>query len=250
MSDDQNKKPVTTETGRFRALSDDVSHELKGVLAGFADDLKRDMSEERKGLQQLWREHADRNMSAHAGTRRQVVHLTKMTSTLWRDVRGDEPPPPPAHDPDDTDIAFAEAARQPYKAAPSSRTATAAVHTGAEERLHKQKLSDHDLELAAKEGRILALESQVTELLKLQKEQMGKKDPDDERGVLTRLADGIAWTIREREGQKFLATLIAGATGLITALGTTYALMTGRLPMPASGPAPTPPALHTHSGEP
>jgi hypothetical protein len=109
-----------------------------------------------------------------------------------------------------------------------------------------EQISEHDLTLQGIEGRLIAVsaatnkvdqrvggvEVQVGTLLELQKEQMGKRDPDDGRRLLRRMVDGIAWMIRERDGQRFALSLIAAFTGFVTAIGTTYALVTGRLPLP------------------
>ena len=213
-----------------------ILEQINATLVNF----KREVSEDINGLKSNIKEGTDRTLAAHEGTRRHVVRLTKMVGEVWKEVYGSKPPPPPPGK--DAELSFAL----------SDEDDTRTTKTGEEEpekpRMFEQ-VSEHDstleglhAQIIVTDGRTAKVEETVGELLKLQKEQMGKKNPDDERGVLRRLVDGMLWGIKEREGQKFLLTMVASITGLITALGTTYALMTGRLPMPNS--VPNPPALH------
>lgn len=250
MSDDVTE-PKATDTGRY------IAHEVKALLDEFRLELRSDLDKQVSGVNTLVKQQADRTILAQEGTRRQVVHLTQMTYSLWRNVRGSDPPPPPPAAGEVADISFSEAAKDPLRQTGSKVKVIKPLDDITEElaentaKLEKSValVSTHDGDIAAVQGRLLVVEAQNKEviqqnheLLKLQKEQMGKKDPKDARSLSTRLADGVAWAFREREGQKFMMIVIGGATSLITALGTTYALMSGRLPMPTQ-PPPHPPAF-------
>ena len=208
MTDENKKGP--SDTGRYIARE----------LATFKSDVQSDI----KGMNDRVKENTETVLKTHAASRRQIVHLTRMVSTLWKKVLGPTPPPPPPPPGDDT--SFLDAAKDA-----SANGGTKAI---------PEVLSEHDLDIAGIHGRLLTLESQNQELLKLQKEQMGKKDPnaEDDRGILTRLVDAIVWSVKEREGQKYTLMLIAGFTSLVTAMGTVYALMTGRLPVVTQPAAP------------
>ena len=53
-----------------------------------------------------------------------------------------------------------------------------------------------------------------------------------DRGALLRFLDLLGWMLQEPEGRRFGLTALGALTSLVTALGTTYALVTGRLPLP------------------
>lgn len=236
--DDPTDRPTPTSptaTGQFRAaITDGVGLEVKKLLGGFAEELKKEFREEMRGARGMMKEHADQNFRSHESTRRQVVHMTRMTATLWKDVRGSDPPPLPPAPGDDT--SFSEAAKEIWPQPPGARPARPLDDLTEDVATVVDKTSSHDNDIAGVQGRLLTVEAQTGEVLKLVKEQMGKKDGPETRSLLTRLVDGLLWSFREREGQRYTLTLIAGITGLITALGTTYAIATGRLPMPTSPP--------------
>jgi hypothetical protein len=249
--------PKPTDTGIY------IAHEVKALLEEFRVELKSDLDKQVSGVNTLVKQQADRTIVAQEGTRRQVVHLTKMTYSLWRNVRGSDPPPPPPAANEAEDISFAEAAKDPLRQTGSNRAIKPLDDLTEELEKNAALVSTHDGDIAAVQGRLLVVETQNkmvirqneevigqnAELLKLQKEQMGKKDPKDVRGALTRLVDGVIWAFKEREGQKFTMIVLGGATSLITAIGTTYALISGRLPMPTH-PPPQPPAFIQSHGAP
>lgn len=249
--------------------ADDAAHEIanevRAVIADFGADLKKELVAEIKtdmaGLRTMMSEHADQNMSAHKGTRRQVVHLTRMTTTLWHDVRGSEPPPPPPHA-DEADMSFAEAARKPIKPAPGSKPTRALDELAETVEGVVTRVSTNDDDIAGIHGQLLAINAgidvaakereeaarerkeygaKVEEVLALQKEQMGKKDKKDERSVLQKLTDTLLYTFREREGMKNFAIMISGLTGLIGIITYLYAIVTGHPP-----PVLAPPTLPPH----
>jgi len=108
-----------------------------------------------------------------------------------------------------------------------------------------KQVTDHSMELAAVNANLNVLTDQVgalTKLTKVQTTAMGisptKAGETDERSAGQKFGDFLTWLMREREGQKFALAALAAITGLVTAIGTSYAIITGRLPMPTS-PAPT-----------
>lgn len=182
------------------------------------------------------KEMVDLSLQEHEKTRRHVALVTSMTRALWAEVFGKDRPPPGGDgglsfsltEPDTSPGHLKESRPIPPMTPPSGG-----------------KISEHDATLASFHGQLIAvdgkvetvdakvesLKSDVAMLTKLQKEQMGLRDGDD-RSMIRRLADGAVWIVTNRAGRKFALTLIAALTSLITAAGTTYALATGRLPMP------------------
>lgn len=242
-----------SDTGKY------IAAEVRAVLEEFKKDTHQDLSQfkqevrdDMRGLNKHVKESTEVYVRAQEANGRQMTHLTRVVSSLWRDTHGSEPPPPPPHD--DAAMSFVEAANPSSDIAGSHSTTKDLVAGELAGRLDPQvqKISEHDASIAGVQGQLITVSATANqalknseELLALQKEQMGKKEPGDERGVFTRLVDGLVWVVKEREGQKFALMLLAGITSLVTALGTTYALMTGRLPMPTSLPQ-NPPALHSN----
>lgn len=229
----------------------EISKQISRMNASI-EAVRSELMSDFRGLQRQMKEDTTRTLSAHETTRRHVMHMSTMTAELWKEVFGNKPPPPP---PDrDSELSFVVTVDPDP---PPEVTKATGKHGRMRDRVDTQ-----DATLDAVHGRLLALHSRqdeqdasLAELLKLQKEQMGKKDPNDHRSILARVLNGIAWAVKEREGQKFLLTLIAGISGLITAIGTTYAILTGRLPIPTptppvpvlAEPRPAPPALPSSS---
>lgn len=173
------------------------------------------------------KEMVDLSLQEHEKTRRHVALVTSMTRALWAEVFGKDRPPPGG---DGLSFSLTEPDTSPGHTRESRPIPPMTPPSGG-------KISEHDASLAAFEGRLIALDSKVETLTKLQKEQMGLHDADD-RPAMKRLVDGVAWLFTNRAGRKFALTLIAALTSLVTAAGTTYALATGRLPMPnTSAPA-------------
>lgn len=234
MSDPGDPPKKSTDTGRFRALTDELATEVKDLLASemkvllvdFAQEVKTNLKEDVSGLRRLMTEHADTNLRAHEGTRRQVVHLTRLNAELWRTVKSEDPPAPPPND----DISFVEAARQKMPSVPDASGKLPRTPKPLSALTEAVEASDEQIDNV--KGRLLRVESMTQELLSLQKEQMGKKPLGDGRSVLTRLVDGLLWAVRERDGQRYTATMIAGLTGLLWILAYTYATVTGHPPPP------------------
>jgi hypothetical protein len=167
------------------------------------------------------------NAEEHRLINKQLNGVVETVDTLWRQVNGSDPPPP--------------------KGAPHLNGAV--VIEPLDERVDQTrgKVSEHELTIASHQGRLIAMDSEIKEtkdmlmkVLHLQERQtqaMGIQERE-KKTILTELGRTIYWMVREKEGQKFAASMLAAITGLVTACGTTYALLTGRLPMPTS-PAPT-----------
>jgi hypothetical protein len=85
---------------------------------------------------------------------------------------------------------------------------------------------DYDLDIAGLRSDMIVVEKRLSTIQKA----MGIKS-DDERSTI---GEFFKWIMKSREGQKFVLAGFAALTSLITALGTVYALATGRLPMPDS----------------
>jgi hypothetical protein len=106
----------------------------------------------------------------------------------------------------------------------------------------QKKLSLHDGELDTLEGRLISVDGrvgQVMEEVKAVKAQNARQLEVMGEGREKGLMALLTWMFKEREGQKFMASVFAGLTGLVTAIGTTYAILTGRLPLPYSPPPPS-----------
>lgn len=165
------------------------------------------------------REMIDLSLKEHEKTRRHVAHVTSMTRALWIEVFGKDKPPPGGGD------AISFALTEP-DTNPGHTRGLRPIDD-----LPSGKISEHDATLAGFQGQLIAVDAKVESLVKLQKEQMGLRDADD-RSVGRRIVDGFLWLTTKRAGHKFALTLVAALTSLVTALGTTYALSTGRLPLP------------------
>lgn len=205
-------------------------HEITKQVRDLLNDFRKDFRDERKQIGETVTAQAERTIAAQEDMRKQVVHLTKMTYSLWRNVRGDDPPPPPPT----PEESFEQAAKDPLKQTGSQKAIKPLGDLTEDVEETAETIASHASDIAIIHTQISDVKKRQDELLSLQKEQMGKKDEQDPRSVGARILDGLVWVVKEREGQKFAATMIAGLTGLVTALGTTYAIVTGRLPLPTS----------------
>ena len=211
---------------------------VRQLLAEFRTEVRSDL----KGLGELQKINAQRSIDAHEATRKHVAKLTSMTKHMWRKVFGSEPPPA---DTEEEAFTFSHEEHptgggigQLHKIAPLDGHGRKAAPLGQQVEKHGESLSQHDASIAGLQGQVIALSSKTNELLSLQKEQMGKRPEGDTRSFAQRVLDGIQWVFSNRAGQKYLLTLIAALSGMITAAGTTYALATGRLPYPGQSSPP------------
>jgi hypothetical protein len=195
--------------------------------------------EDVKGLHDTLRQNADQSLDAHEQTRKHVDRLAvnvvlnmEMTRTLWTHSFGDRPPPKPPESGQSLALLEHPSARIPRPSergvVKTSRASDPAVDAAIAE--HKRQITDHDGLIYSLKGEIIAVDAQVKEILNLQKRQMGIRETKDERVLLRRLADALL----SRQNQKFVLLMVGAITGLVTACGTTYALVTGRLPLPSS----------------
>lgn len=211
-----------------------MDQELKAYLDKMAQAQRDDV----QGLHKRLKENADQSLSAHEATRKAVAKVNQKVDTLWRHNFGDDAAPPSPGG------ALAEVTLPPL-AAPKPKNAHAmSMVTPPEFQPLEAKVSSHDGSIADLTGRIMTMASELKETKAAQKETleltkkqtsaMGIKGTEtDERSFLTRLFDGLAWMVKEREGQRYTLSMVAAITGLITTVGTTYAIMTGRLPLPS-----------------
>lgn len=214
------------------------SDDLKGFL-------EKKFSEVDKRLQQS----ADSSMKAHEDTRKEVSRLGGMVSHLWEKVEGSDYPIKKADSWSETpgeEIAAEMEKKQPPRPKKPSLT---------------DEITDQDLRMHAMHGQLIGLDGKmemIREDMNILKTQVASKEElasalkaldvqtramgispkqqgkVDERSGGRRLIDFFIWMAQEREGQKFTLAGFAALTGLVTALGTTYAILTGRLPLPNS----------------
>jgi hypothetical protein len=216
--------------------------EIRIALAG-VNQTVQGVHDDVRGLQETIRRNADQSLDAHEQTRkhldRMAVHVTlnmEMTRTLWEHSFGDRPPPKPPESGhslallDQGSVKSGAKIPRPSERGgiKTSRASDPAVDAAIAE--HKRQITDHDGLIYSLKGEIIAVDAQLKELLNLQKKQMGIRETKDERAFLRRFVDALM----SRQTQKFVLLMVGAITGLVTACGTTYALMTGRLPLPTS----------------
>lgn len=225
--------------------------EIKRYLEEMSNRFKVDLDEHEarmeRRMKDMKKEIQSSSLQSHEATRKQVQSINLKVDELWRTVKGSDPPPP------EKGSGIAPQATAPRPASnPGERRPTSIA----------DQVTEHEGDIATIQGSVLrvdgrvesvddkvdALASVVNELKDLQVKQMhsqGIKTEEESRSFWKRLGDGVIWAFKEPEGRKFALTMMAAITSLVTAAGTTYALITGRLPMPnADRP---PPALHQPS---
>ena len=209
---------------RSTTLEDAIVAAVNARLDAFQNQIGSDVRALRSEVQ-LGREQSERANE----------HVRGVVTTLWEHVfpSTTPPPPPPPANPS-----------PPGPPAPAPRPGDSSA-TGRRKAVH-ESISEHDQSLAGISGQLITannrvenLETQMGQLLSLQKEQMGKQDKTgDTRSLLTRVVDTILWTIREREGQKYVYAMFAAITGLLTTLAVLYALLTRQpIMLPQASPA-------------
>lgn len=101
-----------------------------------------------------------------------------------------------------------------------------------------KRVTESNLDVESLRGTVIAVDAKVGELaevvntIKDQNSRQLQALGTEEKGI----AALVSWMFKEKDGQKFFFSAFAAITGLVTAIGTTYALLTGRLPMPNSPP--------------
>lgn len=214
-----------------------MDSELKDYLDNLRTDLKETVETRVGALEKRISENADTSLASHEATRKQVSALGRMVTHLWKQVKGSDPPPPA----DDDGNPLPNPAGKPLD----------------------EQLTDHDLTIAALQGQVINVDSkvnvvkeematkahvdaiksdltnaigQVAEQNDRQLKALGVRPPaDPERNAIGKLVDLLVWAFKEPEGRKQAILTLGAITSLITAVGTTYALITGRLPLPNQG---------------
>lgn len=245
----QDKTPEGKLMNEFRIAFDGFKADMHSGL----DDLRGEVRADTQSLGRKIQANADKAMEEHEVTRRHVSRLTSMVRKLWEQVHGSDPPPPTGSD-SDLSFAFSESTTDPHRRSVKAIDSEIAVvseikSNGAKiEAKVATRIDELGTRFQTQIGEVLEAQKgqqvQIDTLLTLQKEQMGKKDPGDERRFFRRLGDGILWILRERDGHKFLFQLIAAITGLVTMIGYLASVYYGR-PFLPSFSQPTPiPVLH------
>lgn len=158
--------------------------------------------EHAKGLKDLIQQNANASLQNHQKTNGRLDGFERMLTSLWKKVHGSDPPPP-------TDGNFKEERKSAKDHVPLT-----------------ERVTSSELELSAMRSEVIATNAKLDLVVKA----MGIKGKDEK----TALGELVRWLMKSREGQKFVLAGFAAFTSLITALGTTYALATGRLPVPTS----------------
>ncbi len=200
--------------------------DIVSLLKNFADDIKTNLKKDIAA-------NADISVRNHEETRRGLItlrnelHEVKGTvHILWRKVNGPNAPPPQS----------------------------SGEYRLVSERLEKEKpltqsVSDHNLDLESLKAQVMVLDKKSDELASRVEQTGGEvreargialqvlemnKEQSASLGIgvsIQKIGDFLAW-LKTKQGQRYAATLFAAATSLITALGTSYALFTNRLPAP------------------
>ena len=205
MSKDDDKGPLYKETKQIPAFRGDTAeHALMGeMIRGFeaivqksVESLRVDMQKEVRAVNTKLQNHYDVSMKAHEDTRQHVVRLTQMVKVLWASVKGSDPPPPPPSGVSELSFAMSEPVVKASGTAPLD-----------------EQVSSHDESLASIQGQLIAVDAsqnetkaQVTELLRLQREQMGKHEKG--KATIRRMADTVGWLLTTTDGRKSLMLFV------------------------------------------
>lgn len=218
--------------------------DIASLLKNFAQDIKDDLKKEIQA-------NADISIRNHEETRKRLdsfgrdLHsVDNKVDVLWQKVHGPNVPPPKSS---------GEYRLHLDKERESSKKPIA------------ESVTDHDLRIQGLQADMKVLTEQVKEAKeasdKAKSEATQAKDGVSEvKGIaeevlamnreqsqnlgigvtFARIGEFVQW-LKTKQGQRYAATMFAAATSLVTALGTTYAIITKRLPSPTD-PVPT---VHT-----
>lgn len=192
--------------------------DITSLLQNFANDIKGELKKD-------IRANADISIKNHEETRRELgglrteLHEVKSTvNILWKKVMSPNVPPP--------------------KSSGEYRQVDAKL---AKEKPLVQSVSDHNLDLSSLKSQVITLNDKFDSLSGIAHEVLAmNREQSASLGIgvsIRKVGEFLAWA-KTKEGQRYVATIFAAATSLVTALGTTYALMTKRLPTPMD-PVPT-----------
>lgn len=220
-----------------------IEQVVEQALGKALGPITQQIGQEFHKIDERLKQHANIQAAAHEKTRKEVRHVAVVTDTLWKQINGSTPPP---KDDGDPNIGL-----NGTKDLVKTDEPIDAQLDGA-----KAKLSAHDADIDSLRGRVIVIDERVEKALEVGKQalEIGEKvlalqekqtsamgiKKDDEK---TTLADLLKWAIKEKEGQKFVLAVFTALTTLTGAIGTVYALWTGRLPMP-NAPVSAPPVVY------
>lgn len=207
--------------------------DIGSLLKNFATDIKEDLKREIQA-------NADISIRNHEETRKRLdsfgrdLHsVDSKVDVLWKKVHGPNVPPPR-----------------------SSGEYRFHLAKGDDSKPLQETVSNHDLSIQSLQAEVKVLTQQVktseaasveareaatsakggvAEVRQIAEQVLAmNKEQSESLGIgvsLARIGEFLHW-LKTKQGQRYAATMFAAATSLVTALGTTYALMTNRLPAP------------------
>jgi len=226
--------------------------DIASLLKNFAQDIKDDLKKEIQA-------NADISIRNHEETRKRLdsfgrdLHsVDSKVDVLWKKVHGPKVPPPKssgeyrlhldkqaqegakplAESVSDHDLRI-ESLQADMKVLTEQVKTSEAAARQAKEAADKAKDEASDAKDATREVKEIAQE--VLAMNRMQNQNLGI-------GVSLRgIGEFFQW-LKTKQGQRYAATMFAAATSLVTAMGTSYALITKRLPTPTD---PVPTTAHT-----
>lgn len=229
--------------------------DIASLLKNFAQDIKDDLKKEIQA-------NADISIRNHEETRKRLdsfgrdLHsVDKKVDVLWRKVHGPNVPPPKtsgeyrlhldkqakegskpladlAESVSDHDLRI-EGLQADMKVLTEQVKTSEAAARQAKDAADKAK--DEAASAKGAVGEVKEIAEEVLAMNRMQNQNLGI-------GVSLRgIGEFFQW-LKTKQGQRYVATMFAAATSLVTALGTTYALLTKRLPAPTD---PVPTTAHT-----
>lgn len=207
--------------------------DIASLLKNFAEDIKSDLKKEIQDNANISIRNHEETRKEIGGIKSEVHGLTNTVNVLWRKVNGPNVPPP--------------------KTSGEYRQVDASL---AKEKPLAQSVSDHNLDLQSLQGQVKALDTKVDNVgqdaqraaadakeakeaaeqgRKIAQQVLAMNEKQNESlgiGVsIRRVGEFLKWA-KTKEGQRYVATLFAAATSLVTATGTAFAIITHRLPAP------------------
>lgn len=186
---------------------------LTSLLQGFAEDLKSHVDEQVKTSKL---EISNLVLSTQQEASKELAYQRSLVTSLWRSVKGSDPPPP-------------NDGSSPPPADSGNGIPLDDIANGA-----FAKASAHDLDIHALRGQLIASERNVVAMVQseIQKVLAVNGEQSKALGIGAKGGEFLGWIAGTRAGQRWVLSAFAAATSLVTAVGTLYALVTGRLPLP------------------
>lgn len=204
-----------------------IRAELRENNERITSDLRDELRTDLRGFHRQIQENGTTFLNALQATNRNVNKIAVMVKKTWTDMYGSDYPPPDPPDDSTLDSTLSFPSRDKHRKDES----------GSDRIPIEQKVSG-DFTMAGLQGQLISVDGRLGQLTadvvknnegvgsvreevktiaKLQREQLGKPDPDDTRSMIRRAFDGVAWLFKEREGQRFLLILVAAIGSLIGA---------------------------------